>query len=107
MDAEFWLERWAEGRTGWQEAAARGDVRAALRGLGLQPGARVLVPLCGATPDIGWLCGKGFRVAGAELSGVAIARLFAGLGGPAEVTAGGADAAARGSGGGGVRGGYL
>lgn len=87
MDAEFWLDRWAEGRTGWQQAAPDALVLRHFGALGLRPGARVLVPLCGATPDIGWLLGQGFAVVGAELSGLAIGQLFEGLGVAAEVTA--------------------
>ena len=86
MDAQFWLDRWQEGRTGWQEGSANGLLVRHFAALGLQPGARVLVPLCGASPDIGWLLARGHSVAAAELSGVAIAQLFQGLGVAAEVS---------------------
>jgi thiopurine S-methyltransferase len=36
----------------------------------------VFLPLCGKTRDIAWLLAKGYRVAGAELSKVAIEQLF-------------------------------
>lgn len=80
MDAEFWLDRWHEGRTGWQEAGPGAMLVRHFGTLGLAPGARVLVPLCGATPDMGWLLRQGFAVAGAELSGLAIGQVFKGLG---------------------------
>jgi thiopurine S-methyltransferase len=38
------------------------------------------VPLCGKTLDIGWLLSHGYRVAGAELSQLAIEQLFMDLG---------------------------
>lgn len=38
------------------------------------------MPLCGKTLDIPWLLSNGYRVAGAELSKIAIEQLFIGLG---------------------------
>lgn len=86
MDAEFWLDRWQSGRTGWQEEGANGMLVRHFGALGLGHGARVLVPLCGASPDIGWLRTQGCAVVGAELSGLAIGRVFDGLGLVPEVT---------------------
>ncbi|MGC3974113.1 MAG: thiopurine S-methyltransferase [Nitrospira sp.] len=40
----------------------------------------LFLPLCGKTLDIGWLLSRGYQVAGAELSAVAIGELFAELG---------------------------
>ena len=80
MDPDFWLDRWNEGRTGWQEADANALLQQHFADLNLAPGARVFVPLCGASPDIGWLLAQGCRVAGAELSAKAIARVFDMLG---------------------------
>jgi thiopurine S-methyltransferase len=54
------------------------------------PGARVFLPLCGKTRDIGWLLGQGCRVAGAELSAIAIRDLFADLGLTPKISAAGA-----------------
>lgn len=48
--------------------------------LSLPKGSRVFLPLCGKTLDIPWLISNGYRVAGAELSKIAIEQLFAGLG---------------------------
>ena len=80
MEADFWLDRWQQGRTGWQERQPGAMLVRHFGALGLGPGALVLVPLCGATPDIGWLRAQGCAVVGAELSGLAIAQVFAGLG---------------------------
>jgi thiopurine S-methyltransferase len=40
----------------------------------------VFLPLCGKTRDIHWLLANGYRVAGAELSPLAVEQLFAELG---------------------------
>ena len=54
--------------------------------LSLAKGSRLFLPLCGKTPDIGWLLSRGYRVAGAELSAVAIEQLFAELGVTSKIT---------------------
>jgi thiopurine S-methyltransferase len=72
---EDWLDRWAEGRTGWHEP----DGNAALRAhwpVQRNPGS-VLVPLCGKSPDLMWLAKRGHRVIGVELSPIAIEGFFA------------------------------
>lgn len=45
--------------------------------LNLPAGSRVLVPLCGKTPDLAWLASNGFEVVGIELSDVAAEDFFA------------------------------
>jgi thiopurine S-methyltransferase len=54
--------------------------------LNLTPGARVFLPLCGKSVDIGWLRARGFRVAGAELSPLAVEQLFDQMGEAPEIT---------------------
>lgn len=51
MEADFWLDRWQQGRTGWQERQPGAMLVRHFGALGLGPGALVLVPLCGATPS--------------------------------------------------------
>ena len=80
MKLDFWHERWAQNQTGWHEGDANLMLVAHLPELSLSQGARVFVPLCGKTNDIGWLLSKGYCVAGAELSETAIEQLFADLG---------------------------
>jgi len=48
--------------------------------LSLAKGRRIFLPLCGKTRDISWLLSNGYRVAGAELSQLAIEQLFMDLG---------------------------
>ncbi len=40
----------------------------------------MFLPLCGKTLDIGWLLSNGYRVAGSELSKIALEQLFTELG---------------------------
>lgn len=79
MDAEFWRERWRSNQIGFHKAEANPLLVAHFSALGLAPGARVFLPLCGKTKDIGWLLAQGCEVAGAELSEIAVAQLFADL----------------------------
>lgn len=85
MDRSFWLDRWASNNIGFHESEVNPALTAHLDRLALVPGGRVFVPLCGKTLDIPWLLSRGYRVAGAELSELAIKALFDGLELSAEV----------------------
>jgi thiopurine S-methyltransferase len=76
IDANFWHERWRKNEIGFHEGKPNPLLVKFAGRLGLRKGARVFVPLCGKTRDIGWLLRQGFRVAGAELSEVAVGQLF-------------------------------
>ena len=80
MEAQFWHERWQENRIGFHQDKPNALLVGYIDALELNAGDRVFVPLCGKTLDIGWLRGQGFRVAGAELSEIAVAQLFEDLG---------------------------
>lgn len=80
MESNFWLQRWDRNEIGFHEGQANGLLVRHFEALSLKLGSRVFLPLCGKTRDIHWLLSRGFRVAGAELSAVAIAQLFAELG---------------------------
>ena len=69
-----WLERWEKGHTGWHEA----NGSAALRKFwpGQAGGSRVLVPLCGKSPDLVWLSQQGCDVTGVEISEIATRAFF-------------------------------
>lgn len=90
MDAEFWHERWRENRLGFHQAQPNALLVRHIGALGVAPGARVFVPLCGKTLDIPWLLSQGFRVAGAELSELAIQQLFDEMSVTPEITQAGA-----------------
>ncbi|MEM8552190.1 MAG: thiopurine S-methyltransferase [Pseudomonadota bacterium] len=76
MDAAFWHERWETGRIAFHEAEGNALFAAHFSALKLSAGARVFVPLCGKTKDIGWLLSQGYRVCAVELSQLAIDQLF-------------------------------
>jgi len=79
MDRQFWLDKWNADEIGFHKDTVHPALAAHLDRLSLSPGARVFLPLCGKTRDIGWLLSRGYRVAGAELSDRAIRDLFADL----------------------------
>ncbi|MFG6179119.1 thiopurine S-methyltransferase [Halomonas sp. THAF12] len=72
-----WLDRWREGRIGFH----RDEVHPALArhwpNLGVAPGSKVLVPLCGKSLDMRWLAQRGHPVLGIELAGEAIEQFLA------------------------------
>lgn len=80
MDADFWRLRWRDGQTGWRQATAHPMLARHFPALGVAPGARVFVPFCGDSVDVGWLLAAGCRVAGAELVESAVQRLFENFG---------------------------
>jgi len=72
--SEDWLSRWRQGRTGWHEPAGNAGLKRYWPGAAA--GRRVLVPLCGKSPDLLWLARHGHAVTGVELSAVAVAEFF-------------------------------
>ena len=80
MDASFWRQRWEKNEIGFHESQANPLLVAHFHELSIANGRRVFVPLCGKTLDISWLLARGYRVAGAELSQLAIEQLFIELG---------------------------
>lgn len=71
---EDWLDRWNSGRTGWHEAAGNTGLKA--HWPRLAAGSRILVPLCGKSPDMLWLAEQGCRVTGVEMSEIAVRAFF-------------------------------
>ncbi|MBN7798334.1 thiopurine S-methyltransferase [Parahaliea mediterranea] len=80
MDTEFWHHKWREGDIAFHEGAPNTLLQAHFQRLDIAGGSRVFLPLCGKTRDIAWLLEHGYRVAGAELSELAIRQLFDELG---------------------------
>ena len=80
MEPNYWHGRWARNELGFHESQANAMLVKYFHRLGLPEKARVFVPLCGKTRDIAWLLARGHRVAGAELSELAIRQLFEDLG---------------------------
>lgn len=77
MHAEFWLERWKNGETGWHLPNAHPLLVEFWETLAVPPPAMVFLPLCGKTPDLAWLAARGHRVVGCELSRLAVESWFA------------------------------
>jgi len=80
MDPSFWHQRWEKHEIAFHESEANPLTTVHFNELSLAKGSRVFVPLCGKTLDISWLLSNGYRVAGAELSQIAIEQLFMELG---------------------------
>lgn len=79
MDAEFWHERWGNNQIAFHEGEPNSRLVEHFGALDVPDEGRVFVPFCGKTRDIAWLLAAGCRVAGAELSELAIQQLFADL----------------------------
>jgi len=77
MEADFWLQRWEANQIGFHQDEVNLHLERHWPGLGLAPGSRVLVPLCGKSRDLLWLAGQGHAVIGVELSEIAVRDFFA------------------------------
>ncbi|MDP1752701.1 MAG: thiopurine S-methyltransferase [Reyranella sp.] len=80
MDESFWHRKWERNEIAFHEREANPWLAIYFRNLSLAEGSCVFLPLCGKTLDIHWLLSQGYRVAGAELSRIAVEQLFADLG---------------------------
>jgi thiopurine S-methyltransferase len=80
MDAGFWHRMWEKNEIAFHQSKANPLLVEYFHELSLAKGSRIFVPSCGKTLDISWLLSNGYRVAGAELSKVAIEQLFMELG---------------------------
>lgn len=86
MEANFWLQRWANQEIGFHLSEANVLFTRHFHALSLSQGQRLFLPLCGKTRDIHWLLSQGYQVAGAELSELAVKQLFEELDIQADVT---------------------
>lgn len=76
MNQDFWISRWKENKIGFHQQTVNASLREYLPTLGLAPGARIFVPLCGKSLDMLWLRDQGYRVLGVELSRLAAEAFF-------------------------------
>jgi len=76
MDVASWQQRWQQGRIGFHLADVNPLLIKYCHRLCLQPGDKVLVPLCGKSRDMHWLHGQGYTVTGVELSPIAAKAFF-------------------------------
>jgi len=86
VDTRFWHQKWENNEIAFHASEANPLLVKYFNALSLVQGSRVFLPLCGKTLDIAWLLSKGYRVAGAELSKIAIEQLFAELGVEPKIT---------------------
>jgi thiopurine S-methyltransferase len=86
MEASFWHQKWERGEIHFHESEGNALLKEHVEKLNLVKGNRVFLPLCGKTRDIAWLLAGGYRVAGAELSELAIIDLFKELGAEPEIS---------------------
>ena len=76
MHPDFWHARWQEGRIGFHQDRPTPLMLKHWSTLGLPPGAKVFVPLCGKSLDMAWFAAQGLRVLGVELSRLAVRQFF-------------------------------
>jgi thiopurine S-methyltransferase len=86
MDGSFWHRKWERNEIAFHEREANPLLVTYFDDLSLPEGSRVFLPLCGKTLDIHWLLSHGYRVAGSELSKIAVEQLFSELGVEPDVT---------------------
>lgn len=76
MDAQFWINAWIEGRTGFHQKNYNQELLKYFPSLNPKPNEKVLVPLCGKTKDMLWLADLGLNVVGVELYETAVKEFF-------------------------------
>ena len=86
MDPEFWHSRWQVGQIGFHEGRVNRMLAAHIGALDLPKTVRLFLPLCGKAFDIHWLLSEGYRVAGIELSEIAVRELFEEMGVAPEIS---------------------
>ncbi len=76
MDPEFWHERWQKNELGFHQDGINAHLQRVWPTLGLDPAARIFVPLCGKSRDMLWLAGQGHKIVGVEISPIAVEAFF-------------------------------
>jgi thiopurine S-methyltransferase len=76
MEPAFWHARWQENRIGFHLPEANPLLIRYWPVMQVAPGSNVLVPLCGKSLDMIWLREQGHRVAGIEISQLAVEAFF-------------------------------
>ena len=71
MEPQFWHDRWDADEIGFHQDFPHPLLLRHWPAACIAPLSRVLVPLCGKSPDLDWLSDHGYEVVGVELSEVA------------------------------------
>lgn len=72
MEEKFWLERWEKNEIGFHKEEPHHDLLRFFDRLQVATKDTFFVPLCGKSPDLVWLNGRGLDVVGVELSRLAV-----------------------------------
>lgn len=75
-DNELWQQCWRDRNTDFHQTAVNPGLIRFWPSLGLNPGERIFVPLCGKSLDLLWLARQGHPVIGVELSPLAVRAFF-------------------------------
>lgn len=75
-DNHLWLKSWRSRETDFHQTTVNSLLSRFWPSLGLAPGSRIFVPLCGKSLDMRWLADQGYRVIGIELSPIAVRTFF-------------------------------
>lgn len=76
MKAEFWIEKWQKGETGFHQQEVNSWLQSFWSELDMPKKSGVFVPLCGKSYDMLWLKKQGHPVLGVELSELAVKDFF-------------------------------
>jgi thiopurine S-methyltransferase len=79
MEASFWHQKWATNDINFHQSKPNPLLLKYFDALQCEANSRIFVPLCGKSLDVNWLLANGHRVAGVELSELAVAQLFGNL----------------------------
>ncbi|MDD5277635.1 MAG: thiopurine S-methyltransferase, partial [Methylovulum sp.] len=71
MKTAFWIEKWEKNEIGFHQQDINSHLQTYWQHLGLKPENEILVPLCGKSRDMLWLCAQGHAVLGVEISPIA------------------------------------
>lgn len=74
---DVWEKRWEAGTTSWHRLKVDARLQKYLKELTKgEAGVSILVPWCGKSLDVPWLCQEGYNVVGVELSEIAGKQMF-------------------------------
>ena len=76
MKHDYWLQKWQKNDIRFNQSEPNRLLTRFWPTLSLPDNAHVLVPLCGKSVDMLWLCAQGHQVTGIELSQIACERFF-------------------------------
>ncbi len=77
MEQAYWLQCCENNQIGLHKEAPSEFLITLFPALGLSPGGRIFVPLCGKTLAMHWLRAQGCEVIGVELRALAVMQFFA------------------------------